>query len=71
MDTIPNAGLLRRIDTLNQEVLVITTPEVAIEFFQKRDGDYVKWPAMAKVINDMLGHGLATVEGQEHRESGV
>lgn len=68
-DHVPNAGLLRRIDMLNQEVLVITSPEVVIEFLQKRDSDYIKWPVIAKVLKDMLGDGLGTVEGEVHRVS--
>jgi len=52
---------------LNSEVLIITSPEVAIEFFQKRDVDFEKWTAMAKVMQDLFGYGLLTAEGDTHR----
>lgn len=69
MNNLDNNGLLRRIDTLNQEVIIITTPEVAAEFFQKKADDYMKWVAMSRILDDMLGHGLLTAEGQDHRVS--
>ena len=54
---------------LNREVLIMTTPEVANEFFQKRHNDTMKWPAVVELMKDILGHGLVTVEGEEHRAS--
>lgn len=67
MDNIPNDGLLRRIDILNQQVVVITSPNLITEFLHQKVGDYEKTPITRKILVDMLGMGLVSAENEDHR----
>ena len=67
METVPNDGLFRRIDILNEEVLIITKPSLAAEFLQQRADDYEKLPTIRRILVDMLGNGLVSAEGIDHK----
>lgn len=66
-DNIPNNGLLRRIDMLNSETVLVTSLEVVAEFLQQKAGDYTKIPEVRRFLRDMLGDGLVTAEGHDHK----
>jgi hypothetical protein len=67
VNDIPHDGLLRRIDMLNQEVIVITSPRLAAEFLNQRDPDFGRLPGIRRAITEILGKGLAMAEGEDHR----
>ena len=67
MDNIPNDGLLRRVDILNQQVVVITSPSLVSEYLHQKVGDYEKTPITRKILIDMLGMGLVSAESEDHK----
>ena len=69
MNTIPNNGLIRYTSILNQERLMITTPQALGEVLTQNSYDYIK-PAMVRNgIARVLGVGLILAEGDEHKVS--
>lgn len=69
IDNVPNDGLMRHIDMLNREVVAVTSPRGVAEFLQTRAEDYEKAPNLQRVMIDMIGDGLVTAEGPEHKVS--
>ena len=67
LDTVPNDGLLRYLDVLNKEVVVVTRPHAIAEFFQTRNDDYQKPPKLMRLLEAILGKGLISAEGLEHK----
>jgi hypothetical protein len=67
VDTVPNNGLLRHVDMLNKELIIVTKPSGVAEVLQTRADDFTKTPQMKRVLVDILGNGLITAEGSEHK----
>ena len=61
-------GLVRAFTTLNTEVLIATQPEVVKEILVQGGGyGWMKPPAMSRILEMLIGRGLVTMEGTEHR----
>jgi len=67
IDTIPNNGFIRYLDIMNSEAIVLTQPKLIAEFLQAKSYDYTKLPAGARILKNILGNGLVTSEGVEHK----
>jgi len=67
METIPNDGLIRYLDVFNMEVVAVTTPRGAAEFLQVKADQYVKNPKVKRILENILGNGLVTSEGMDHK----
>ncbi|KAL1796104.1 hypothetical protein ACET3X_006328 [Alternaria dauci] len=68
LDNTPNEGIFRALDLLNREVLVITTPEVIKEILHTNAYDFRKVPNVQNFMKVLLGDGLLTVDGEEHKQ---
>ncbi|KAF2676480.1 cytochrome P450 [Lentithecium fluviatile CBS 122367] len=68
LDNTPNVGMFRALDLLNREVLVITSPEVIREVLQTNAYDFRKVANVQNYMKVLLGDGLVTVDGQEHKQ---
>jgi len=66
-DTVPNNGFIRYLDILNSEAIVLTQPKLMAEFLQAKSYDFTKQPKAARILMNILGNGLVTSEGAEHK----
>ena len=69
LDNTPNDGIFRALDLLNREVLVISSPEVIREILQTNAYDFRKVANVQNFMKVLLGDGLVTVDGEEHKAS--
>jgi hypothetical protein len=67
VDNTPNDGIFRVLDILNKEVLVITNPKYIKEILQTNSYGFEKVPAIQNFMKVLLGDGLVTVDGEEHK----
>ena len=67
METIPNDGLLRFRDILNNEALILTSPMMLKAVLNDKPYDYVKQRNSVNALRPVLGDGLVLVEGEVHK----
>lgn len=67
MDNIPNDGFLRRIDVLNEEVVVVTKPSLVAEFLQQRADDYEEAYPIRRIHLNRFEPGDVSAEDYYHR----
>lgn len=67
MDNIPNNGVIRYLDMFNKESVCITSMKALTEVFQTKSGHYIKRPKIDKILMSVLGNGLVTASGAEHK----
>ncbi|EUC40633.1 hypothetical protein COCMIDRAFT_41058 [Bipolaris oryzae ATCC 44560] len=68
VDNTPNQGIFRALNLLNKEVLVITRPEFIKEIPQTNVYDFRKMANVQNFMKVLLGDGLLTVDGEEHKQ---
>ena len=71
VDTTPNDGIFRVLDLFNRETLVITSPKVIKEILQTNSYDYRKLAVIQNFMKVLLGDGLVTVDGEDHKVCSV
>ncbi|KAI1005687.1 hypothetical protein K3495_g2529 [Podosphaera aphanis] len=67
VDHIPNDGIIRYVDFLNQDSVTLTSISAVAEFLQTKADHFSKRPKHKRVMESVLGHGLVTAEGAEHK----
>lgn len=67
MQNVPNKGMLRYLGLFNSERLLVTDSRGVKELFQTKPYDFVKTPAIRKLLVMMIGDGLVTAEGSRHK----
>ncbi|KAI0547059.1 cytochrome P450 [Xylaria curta] len=65
MDQYPDDGLLL-VDSVRDQ-LVITKPGLLADLFVNRPYDFIKPPGAASFLKEILGLGLVTAEGEQHK----
>ena len=65
--TVPNEGLIRYTSILNQERLMLTTPQALSEVLTQNSYDYIKPAMLTNGVGRILGVGLILAEGDEHK----
>jgi cytochrome P450 len=67
VNAVPNNGLVRAFGLLNQEVLLVTSPEAVRDVLVTNANAWVKPPAGRALLRLLLGDGLLTAEGESHK----
>jgi cytochrome P450 len=67
VDAVPNNGLMRAFSLLNQEVLVVTSPEAVREVLITTANAWIKPPANGAMLRLLIGDGLLSAEGESHK----
>lgn len=67
MNTVPNSGLIRYLGLLNQERVLVTSPQALSEVLVTKNYDFVKPGFMRFGLGRILGIGILLAEGDEHR----
>jgi cytochrome P450 len=67
VDAVPNNGLVRAFGLLNQEVLLLTSPEAVRDVFVTNANAWVKPQAGGALLRLVIGDGLVTAEGESHK----
>lgn len=67
METIPNDGLIRVKNELNDDAVIATSPEMLKTVLVDNAYDYCKAPGIRRILRLVLGDGLVVVEGEAHR----
>lgn len=67
INTIPNNGLIRYRALLNQERLLVASPQALSEVLVTKNYDFVKPSFMRWGLGRILGIGILLAEGDEHR----
>lgn len=67
MNTVPNNGLIRYLGLLNQERILVTSPQALSEVLVTKNYDFVKPGFMRFGLGRILGIGILLAEGDEHR----
>ncbi len=67
--TVPNDGFVRYTSILNQERLMLTTPQALSEVLTQNSYDYIKPAILRNGLGMVLGVGLILAEGDEHKVS--
>ncbi|KAL8786457.1 MAG: hypothetical protein Q9213_002773 [Squamulea squamosa] len=64
----PNDGIIRFLDVLNTETLLILSPKALSEVTVQKAYDFLKPPQMKGTLGKILGVGLFLAEGDEHKK---
>lgn len=64
---MPNNGLIRYLGLLNQERILVTSPQALSEVLVTKNYDFVKPRFMRFGLGRILGIGILLAEGDEHR----
>lgn len=64
----PDAPLIRYITILGKEVVFCNSPDANKDVLQTHCYDLHKAPTWSRIINDFARGGLATLEGEQHRQ---
>ena len=69
LQSIPNNGLIRYYGIMGRERVLVTDPQGVKDILQLETYKFEKPPALRTVLQGLLGDGLVTAEGQNHRVS--
>ncbi|KAF2093866.1 cytochrome P450 [Rhizodiscina lignyota] len=67
INSVPNAGIIRYRVFLNQERLLLTSPEALKEILVTKNYDFIKPAQPAFIFRKILGNGVLVAEGDEHK----
>ena len=62
-------GLIRYFGAFNRESLFVTQPHLIKEYLQTNGYKFRKVEAARNIIEQVTGHGLLVVDGEEHKVS--
>lgn len=68
-EEVPNDGIIRYLDFLNSERLLVTNPKTLAEMLVQKTYDFVKPPQLVSGLGKILGVGVFLAEGEEHKVS--
>jgi hypothetical protein len=60
-------GIIRYYSAFNKESLFVTRPDTIKEFMQTNGYKFRKLEAGRNIIEQVTGHGLLVVDGEEHK----
>ena len=67
INTIPNDGLIYYMSLLNQERLLVTSPQALSEVLTQKSYEFIKPAMLRNGLGRVLGVGLLLAEGDEHK----
>lgn len=67
MGTIKNDGMIRYLGLLNQEHVLLTSPQALSEVYVTNTYDYIKTPQFRNHFGRIICDGLVLAEGEPHR----
>ncbi|KAL9098999.1 MAG: hypothetical protein Q9163_005435 [Psora crenata] len=67
INNVPNNGLIYYKTFLNEERLLLTSPQALAEVLTLQSYDFIKTPQLSSGLGRILGRGLVLVEGEEHK----
>ncbi|MCJ1309698.1 hypothetical protein MMC25_003358 [Agyrium rufum] len=68
INNLPNEGMIRYMSLLNAERIMLTSPKALSEVIVTRSYEFIKPPALGRFIGRILGIGIITAEGDEHKK---